>query len=321
MSKTISGFARFAAIALLLAGPAAHSGEPLDRREMLRVIDSTLEAFHEYYIYPDVVVEMESYVRDRIAGGGYDGIASLAGLTKQMRIDFRRISNDRHIWIDIMENMPVDNADASIEEIANEKRKSNFGFVKFELLPENVGYLRIDSFDDVSYAGETAVSAMGMLANSDAVILDLRYNHGGHESMVRLVSSYFFKERTQLNSLYFRAADSLVEGWTDPAIPGKKPTDAKLYILTSGNTASGAESFAYMMKQYKRTLIVGEKTRGAAHWTECYPFPELGVFLEIPVARPINPVTNTGWEGTGVEPDIQAPADKALEAAYNLAIK
>ena len=38
-------------------------------------------------------------------------------------------------------------------------------------------------------------------------------------------------------------------------------------------------------------------------------------------ARAINPISKTNWEGTGVEPDIQAPASEALEVAKKIAAK
>jgi len=41
----------------------------------------------------------------------------------------------------------------------------------------------------------------------------------------------------------------------------------------------------------------------------------------VPFARYISPVTKTNWEGTGVEPDIKAPATHALKVAQLTALK
>ena len=41
----------------------------------------------------------------------------------------------------------------------------------------------------------------------------------------------------------------------------------------------------------------------------------------MPVARPINPVTKTDWEGTGVTPDVIVPEYKAFETAYLKALE
>ncbi len=292
----------------------------LERAEVQRIIDTCLSAFRLHYIYPDAVGQMEKYIQKRVAEGDYDNLPDLEKLTERIKNDLRKISGDRHIWVDVMDNLPVTEA-ASEEAIIEEKKQNNFGFVKLEILPGNIGYLRLDGFTDLKYARETAIHAMGMLANCNAIILDLRDNHGGHENMVHFIASYFFEEKTQLNSLYFREADSLVEGWTDPGIPGQKLIHQALILLTSQNTASGAESFAYTMKNYRRATIVGERTRGAAHWKECFQYPDLDIFLEIPVARPINPVTQKGWEGDGVAPDIEINSENALDKAYKLALE
>ena len=43
--------------------------------------------------------------------------------------------------------------------------------------------------------------------------------------------------------------------------------------------------------------------------------------IAIPFARSINPVTGTNWQGTGVIPDTEAPADQAYGAAYAKALR
>ena len=293
----------------------------LDRERVIKVIDTCLSAFEENYVYPDVVIEIEDYVRKKIETDSYAHISTLTQLTKQLRADFRHVSDDRHIWIDIMENLPTKDSDLSDDKKIAELRRNNFGFTKYELLDNNVAYLRLDGFENLDFAEDTAIAIMSLLSNSDAIILDMRQNHGGNGNMVHFLSSYFFEERTQLNSLYFRAKDSLSTAWTDPDVPGEKLLRQKLFILTGRNTASAAESFAYTMKNYNRAILVGENTRGAAHWNESYQFPELGIFLEIPVARPINPVTQKGWQGIGVIPDVVVPEEEALDKAYILASK
>lgn len=41
----------------------------------------------------------------------------------------------------------------------------------------------------------------------------------------------------------------------------------------------------------------------------------MGVYL----GWPINPISRTNWEGTGVEPDVKTPAAEALSEALKLA--
>jgi hypothetical protein len=162
---------------------------------------------------------------------------------------------------------------------------------------------------------------MNFISNCDAIIIDLRYNPGGGNEMVAFLASYFFSEPTLLSSRYFTNKDSLVQIWTNSYVPGEKLIDKSVYILTSRNTASAAEAFTYILKNYNKATIVGETTRGAAHWAEYYYFPSLKIEIKLPVARPINPVTGTDWEKTGIDPDIEIEEYKAFYKAYMLALE
>jgi C-terminal processing protease CtpA/Prc len=198
--------------------------------------------------------------------------------------------------------------------------RNNFGFVKLERLSGNVGYLDLRGFSPAQYGGPTAIAAMNFLANSDAVIIDLRKNGGGDPSMIQLISSYFFKDATHLNNLYWRKGDHTDQFWTSPYVSGKKMADTPLYVLTSARTFSGAEEFTNNMKVLKRAKIIGETTGGGANPGGFFPLAAgLGMF--IPTGRAVNPVTGKNWEGTGVEPDEKVPAADAFNVAYKEALK
>jgi hypothetical protein len=156
---------------------------------------------------------------------------------------------------------------------------------------------------------------MHFLGNSDALIIDLRGNGGGDTMMIGLLSSYFFEEPVHLNSFYMRETDSMQQFWTTSFVDGRKMTDVPIYVLTSRHTFSGAEEFTYNLKNLTRATIVGETTGGGAHPVDHHGFPHLQVVVRVPFGRAINPITGTNWEGTGVEPDIQCDAGKALDVA------
>jgi C-terminal processing protease CtpA/Prc len=201
-----------------------------------------------------------------------------------------------------------------------ERRRDNFGFQKVERLAGNVGYLDFGYFADPSEAGETAIAALNFLANCEAIIIDLRRNGGGQPSMIQLISTYFFSEPTHLNDLYVRRTDATEHYWTLPYVPGRKPADADLYILTSARSFSGAEEFTYNMKNLKRATVIGETTGGGAHPTQGM-IVDSEFILRVPFARAVNPITKTNWEGTGVAPDISVPAAEAFDRAYVLALE
>jgi len=126
--------------------------------------------------------------------------------------------------------------------------------------------------------------------------------------VIQLISSYFFADPTHLNSFYIRHEDTVEQFWTQAYVEGPRMTDVDLYVLTSSYTFSGAEEFSYNMKNLKRATIIGETTGGGAHPVDTHIWPKLNFGMRVPFGRAINPITGTNWEGTGVEPDIKAPA-------------
>ena len=74
------------------------------------------------------------------------------------------------------------------------------------------------------------------------------------------------------------------------------------------------ESLAYDLQCLHRATLIGEKTAGAANITRPYKLDDWFVMM-VPVARVINPLTKTNWEGVGVRPDVAISASAALDEA------
>jgi C-terminal processing protease CtpA/Prc len=161
---------------------------------------------------------------------------------------------------------------------------------------------------------------MSLVAGCDSLIFDLRDNLGGNPAMVAFISSYLFQEPVHLDDIFERRTNVSVESWTLPYVPGRKFIGSPVFVLTSPRTFSGAEEFAYNLQMLKRAVIVGEASGGGAH--PAVPL-RIGAHFQVvvPVARYINPVSRTNWEGRGVEPDIRAREDVAAQAAYRAALE
>jgi retinol-binding protein 3 len=194
----------------------------------------------------------------------------------------------------------------------------NCTFETVKILPGNIGYVKLNEFPEPSVCQDNVTATMQAIRNVDAVILDLRWNGGGNPHMVSLIATYFFDRPTHLNDIYDRSANSTEEFWTGAAVPGNNLAHKPLYILTSRDTFSGAEEFCYDMKNLKRATIIGEVTGGGAHLVRPQRIDDHFTF-NLPFARPINPVSKTDWEGTGVAPDMQVDRSDALGIAENLA--
>ena len=81
-------------------------------------------------------------------------------------------------------------------------------------------------------------------------------------------------------------------------------TSVPVYVLTSSFTFSGAEEFAYNLKNLKRGTIIGEITGGGAHPVNERVFRSLNVAVNIPFGRAVNlfrEPTGKGWSGARSE--------------------
>ena len=279
----------------------------------------------EVYIFADVAEKMNAHMRQQLADGAYDDL-DLAALGLQITSDLHEVSKDLHIRVapmppqEMTATQEVDEA-AVMARYLNRARRSNYGFHKMEILEGNVGYLELRGFADASIGGDTAIAAMGFLASSDALIIDLRQNGGGSPSMIQLISSYFFDDRQHLNSFYVRRGDITRQFWTHDHVSGERMVDTPIWVLTSGRTFSAAEEFSYNLKHMERATLVGETTGGGAHPVDVHRFPELGIQINLPFGRAVNPITGTNWEGTGVSPHVDVPADQALAVAHQQALE
>lgn len=171
-------------------------------------------------------------------------------------------------------------------------------------------------------AGDSYAAAMTLLADTHALIVDLRECLGGEPAMVAVFLSYLFgDEPVELSGVFERKTDRVRQSWTTPHVAGTRYGRAKpVYVLTSATTFSGGEAAAYDLKHTGRATLIGETTGGGANPREAF---RISAHLEatIPVGAAVSPVTGGNWEATGVEPDIATTAVQALETAHRLALE
>jgi C-terminal processing protease CtpA/Prc len=299
----------------------------LDAAARTQVIDALAKRLNDSYVFPEMAKKMEAALRERAGKGEYDSVTTGQAFAERLTADLQAVSKDKHLRVRFSpEPIPVrpERGEPTAEERAERRRQlgwMNHGFDKVERLPGNVGYISFRGFMDEEAGAEAVASAFNFVANTDALIIDLRQNGGGNPAMVALVCSYLFgTEPVHLNDLYWREGNRTEEYWTRKEVAGKRYLGKDVYVLTSKRTFSGAEEFTYNLKNLKRAQIVGETTGGGAHPGGGFRLTEhFGAF--VPTGRAISPVTKTNWEGTGVEPDVKVAADLALKTAHVSALR
>lgn len=318
------------AVTFIWPFPALSQGNPaIDKTTIEKTINKTAKLMSENYVFPDAAKKMGEHIKNKLAAGGYDGITDPFAFCDTLTADLQSISKDKHIRVrynpEEIKRMKDAEKDGHNDELEKQfladLKNDNYGFVKVERLSGNIGYVDFRMFAPAQYSKETVASVMAFLLNTDAIIFDIRKNGGGNPDGVQLICSYLFgKKSVHLNDIYSRPDDKLEEFWTLNKVDGEKMPDKPVYVLTSSYTFSGAEEFAYNLKNLKRATIIGEVTGGGANPGDVVPINDMfGVF--IPTGRAINPYTNTNWEGTGVQPDVVISSDKALDKAMILALQ
>jgi hypothetical protein len=315
------------AAAALLAGQPANAAKPADSgadeaAQAMRVAGDQIEAdYIGAAAAPAIAARLRSEART-LKRRPRQGEALAGELTELLRA----ASHDAHFKFGYSaEAMPAEAFEPPSSgqlEAARERtaRINNFGVLKAERLPGNIGLIDFDQFTDPANMRRPLAAAMELLRHCDAMILDLRYNGGGHARGAALAISYFLPETPGrlLLRLEGRNSAEAVEIGTEGRLEAERFLGKPVYILTGPDTFSAAEMFAWTMQRESGALVVGTKTRGGGH-------PSARVRLTAHYAM-ILPTTRSAtasgasWEGIGVAPDIPAKVADALVEARRAAL-
>ncbi len=256
------------------------------------------------------------------AAGAYAAVADARVLADLLGRDLFAVAGDRHLKLRFSPDpLPAEAPD--VPETPDERealraalRVGNFGFRKVEILDGNVGLLELSGFARADLAGEAASLALGFLQHCDALVIDLRACGGGDPAMVAFLASWLFEgPATHVADMYRREDDLTVQWWTAAWVPHRRLAQVPVRVLTAERTFSAAEALAFHLQQLGRALVVGERTGGGAHPSRRVRLTER-FSITLPTSRAFDPETGLDWEGTGVQPDLAAPAVDALRVAH-----
>jgi retinol-binding protein 3 len=319
-----------AVLAALLAAASTPVSLPAARQSSADTVEAVADAIAQRYVFPDAGAKIAAYIRDRARQGAYERLTGgeLAdALTRDLRVE----NGDRHLYVQYQPGStagpaggspsgPVRQISGATPASADLMRRRNYFLNRAERLDGNIGYLDVRRFfglTDEAFAA--ADGAMAFLAQTDAMIIDVRSAPGGDVRMVDNLASYFFDKVTPTLATYSRSRDETIQRSTLEIVPGRRRPGIPVYVLTSRDTGSAAEDFAFLMQQTGRATLVGDRTGGAGHTNAVLGIGG-GYSVSVSIGRTFNPKTNEGWEGTGVQPQVRTPAAAALDTAHRLAL-
>lgn len=332
---TSSIFAACASALALALAPGVALGQPQQRPdpaavtvsadENRAVILALAQVLRERFAFRERGIAAANEIEAMERRGEFRSAQSGAELMALIDSKIAPIVNDRHFRVRYFGPEAVagfTDAPPTAEELAEfheEVRLRGSEIPEVRWLPGNVGYLRLTLLLDTPPGVEKLAAAMGLLADTGALIIDVRGTPGGEPAGVANVIGHLVPERTPTVRLEVAFDPSQNRTFhAEPRTPGfaGKP----VYVLIDEGTGSGAEEFAYDLQAMGRATLVGQTTSGAA--TPGGYRPLSGGFVAfIPMGIVSNVITGANWEGVGVPPDIEVPAEEALTRAHRLALE
>lgn len=316
-----------ACVALLAHGanpPSSTHDGAIDAPTRATVVEAAAAQLEQNYVYADKGRAYAALLRENFRSGRYDHVSGGTALAERLTQDLRVVAKDKHLEVRYFEDsVPDTDPDSDTTSTDKEQfhmRWMNGGFEKVERLPGNLGFIDLHLFARPNVAESRIDAAMALLADSKALIIDLRSCGGGDPETVMLLASRLFDRRTHLNDIYSRETDAIEERWTQPVGGARYGQQRAIYLLTSADTASGCEDFAYALQANRRAVVIGDTTAGAANGGSPQRLSE-HFMMFVPTFRPVNPITHGDWEGVGVKPDHAVPVKDAQMAAQKIALQ
>ncbi|MDB3969730.1 S41 family peptidase [Candidatus Pelagibacter sp.] len=172
--------------------------------------------------------------------------------------------------------------------------------VKSDLLENNIGYIRLTSFNDNSSNQiKKKIKKLKENENLKAFILDLRNNPGGLLSQAIKISDFFLDNGEIVSTKSRKKSDN--RKWF--ARKGDITEGKTLVVLINYGSASASEIVAGALKDHKRAIIIGENSYGKGSVQSIIPLKNKGA-IRLTVSKYYLPSGKSISE-VGVRPDIE----------------
>ena len=300
-------------LALVVVLAVRIADAPLDTAARRDIVAQLGDALRDRYVFPETGERAAVLIARASAAGEYDGLTDRHAFAGRLSADVRAIAQDKHLdivssgsWLPPRSPPPPDGPPPP----------PRGELTRAERLSGGIGYIEVTSFPPLDEFKPVLDHAMAALKGSRTLVVDVRRTGGGSPESVAYFVSYLVQPGRHLSDIISRTPktkDFTRETFSSVPTPISF-AGVPVYVLTSKNTFSGGEDFAYTAQALKRATIIGEVTGGGANPAGPVKLGH-GLIAIIPFGRSENPVTKTNWEGRGVQPDVAAPASDALGLA------
>lgn len=298
---------------------AVSRAQTIDAAARTAVIETLLTEVGRRYVDADTAQRIVDVVRGRMRAGAYDAITDPRRLSDVLTVDLRAVNGDRHLGVSYAPP-PADGSRRVVGGLprGESARRDHWGLGRVDVLPGNVGYMKVNAFDGSPSALDATSAALKYLEGSDAMIFDFRGMGGGSGQQSNFLISHFVTADT-VPSLVVANRDSKRTRYTLASVPGQRRPTVPIWILIDRGTASAGEDFSFVLQQLGRAKTVGDRTAGAGHNNATVDLGN-GFSASISVTRVSDARTGKEWERVGVRPDVAVRPGDALSVAHVAAL-
>lgn len=169
--------------------------------------------------------------------------------------------------------------------------------VRSKMLPNKVGYIKLTQFGaDVDLQVSKSLEKL-QNQGMQGLIFDLRNNPGGRIDQAIKIGSMFIEKGIIVSERPKKGKEIFSER------EGKYYGDFPLIILINEGSASASEIVSGAVRDYKRGVLLGEKSYGKGSVQVLMPLPD-GDGIKLTIAKYYTP-KGENINGKGIEPDIK----------------
>ena len=193
-----------------------------------------------------------------------------------------------------------------------ERKKIDLYPIKTEILQNNIGYIKVSSFDDdCAKEFKQTYNELNKSNKLKGLIIDLRNNGGGIvDEALDMADLILDKDKIELISTNKNGEEEIKKSKSNPVI------NVPIVVLVNGNTASASEIFAAALKENGKATIVGEKTYGKGVIQELISLRD-GSGIKVTIEEYLTPNRNK-INKVGITPDKEVTLPDTVTSIYNI---
>jgi hypothetical protein len=190
------------------------------------------------------------------------------------------------------------------------------GLISYKWLTDTVGYVNIlqmegygaTNTEELTNAAAAIDQVIAEFANADTIIVDVRFNGGGYDSVALAIAGRFADQEYLAFTKQTRDGDTFTPLDSYSVTPsGAQQYTGNVVVLTSRITASAAEIFIMAMQALPNVTVIGEPTSGGHSDILGFHLPNgwmLGLSNQVYYAS-----DGQVYESIGMQPDVMIPFD------------